>query len=298
VRFAEKSAMSVLSYQRVFRATLVTCFACALATAAPAQTGKHCLWRVTNAPAPFYLLGSVHALRPSDYERAPVVDEAIKQSQQIYLEFDPKEEQTFAKKLNEAAKLPKGQQIKEKISPKTYDYLRKITLSGWGTWQHLRPWAVAMLLNYPRLAGVSQRYGLDTYVAGRARASGKATKRLETVDEHIRVFSDMQDIEGEVLLLQALVHADETAKRFRESVEAWKAGDVDRIYGMEAPRMKEAPTVWWRLLDHRNANWVPRIEAAIKSGKPTLVVAGAAHFAGPHSVIAMLRAQGYKIEQL
>ena len=290
--------MSVLRYPHVFRATLVTCFVCALAMAAPGQTGKHCLWRVTNAPAPFYLLGSVHALRPSDYERIPMVDEAIKQSQQIYLEFDPKEEQTFAKKLNEVAKLPKGQQIKGKISPKTYDYLRKITVSGWGTWQHLRPWAVAMLLNYPGLAGVSQRYGLDTYVAGRARAYSKATKGLETVDEHIRVFSDMHDIEGEVLLLQALVHADETTKRFRESVAAWKAGDVDRIYAMEAPRMKEAPTVWWRLLDHRNANWVPRIEAAIKSGKPTLVVAGAAHFAGPHSVIAMLRARGYNIEQL
>jgi len=29
-----------------------------------------------------------------------------------------------------------------------------------------------------------------------------------------------------------------------------------------------------------------------------MVVAGAMHFCGPHSVVAMLRARGYKIEQL
>jgi len=62
--------------------------------------------------------------------------------------------------------------------------------------------------------------------------------------------------------------------------------------------MKEAPTVWWRLLDRRNAKWAPRIEAAIKSGKPTLVVAGALHFSGPQSVIALLQKRGYKVEQL
>src|SRR6478735_1762651 len=34
-----------------------------LAAAEVATNAKHCLWRVTNARAPFYLLGSVHALQ-------------------------------------------------------------------------------------------------------------------------------------------------------------------------------------------------------------------------------------------
>jgi len=67
---------------------------------------------------------------------------------------------------------------------------------------------------------------------------------------------------------------------------------------MYVGRMKEAPTVWWRLLDRRNVKWLPTIEAAIKSGRPTLVVAGAMHFSGPRSVIALLQKRGYKIEQL
>jgi uncharacterized protein YbaP (TraB family) len=254
---------------------------------------------VTNAPAPFYLLGSIHSLRTTDFHRTPAITQAIKESQQFYFEIDPKQKEGFGKKLVEAAKYPQGVQIKDKINPKTYAYLRRITVSGLGSWQHLRPWAIGvLLLNHPGFTGVSSRYGIDNYVSGEARYWSKPTYGLETPDEHVRVLSDMHDIEGEVFLLQLLVHGEEAPQQFKEDVVAWKAGDADRLYASHVHEMKEAPTVWWRMLDRRNANWVPKIEAAIKSGRPTMVVAGALHFAGPHSVIAMLKARGYRIEQL
>lgn len=277
---------------------IIFVFLSGLAAAEVAASGKRCLWRVTNARAPFYLLGSVHALQRSDYDKAPAVEEAIKQSQLILFEVDPKEDQTFAKKLGKAAKLPRGEQIRGKISPKTYNYLRKITINGMAEWQHLYPWAIAMLLDYPTLRGVSTVYGVDNHVAEMARRYSKRTGGLETADEHIHVFSDMHMIEGEVYLLQALVHAPEASQQFRSDVEAWKSGDTNRLYAMHVRRMKEAPTVYWRLLNQRNAKWIPKLEAAIKSGTPTLVVAGALHFSGPRSVIALLQKRGYKIEQL
>jgi uncharacterized protein YbaP (TraB family) len=277
---------------------IIFVFASGLAAAEVAGNAKHCLWRITNARAPFYLLGSVHALQRSDYDKAPAVEEAIKQSQLILFEIDPKEDQTFATKLGAAARLPRGEQIRGKISPKTYDYLRKITINGMAEWQHLYPWATAMLLEYPSLRGVSTTYGVDNHVAQMARRYSKKTGGVETVDEHVHVFSDMHMIEGEVYLLQALVHAAEASPQFQLDVAAWKSGDTNRLYAMHAKRMKEAPTVWWRLLDRRNAKWIPRLEAAIKSGTPTLVVAGALHFSGPRSVIALLQKRGYKIEQL
>jgi hypothetical protein len=277
---------------------IIFVFVSGLAAAEVAANAKHCLWRVTNARAPFYLLGSVHALERSDYEKAPVVEEAVKQSQLILFEVDPKENQTFAKKLGDAARLPRGEQIRGKISPKTYNYLRKITINGMAEWQHLYPWTIAMLLNYPTLRGVSSTYGVDNHVAEMARRYSKRTGGVETADEHVRVFSDMHMIEGEVYLLQALVHAPEASQQFRLDVAAWKSGDTNGLYAMHVRRMKEAPTVWWRVLNRRNEKWISRLEAAIKSGTPTLVVAGALHFSGPRSVIALLQKRGYKIEQL
>lgn len=269
-----------------------------LAVAEVASSGKHCLWRVANAPAPCYLLGSVHALQSSDYQRAPVIDEAIRQSQLILFEVDPKEEANLAQKLREAAKLPKGHLIQSKIHPKTYEYLRKITIGGMNEWHHFRPWAVAMLLQDPRFGSTSYKYGVDAYIAQRARFYGKATGGLETADEHVRVFSDMYDAEAEVVLLQAMIHASEAPQRFREDVADWRSGDAQRLYAAHLNEMKEGPTVWWRLIDRRNGRWIPKIEAASKSGKPTMVVAGAPHFSGPRSVIALLQKRGYKIEQL
>jgi len=95
-----------------------------------------------------------------------------------------------------------------------------------------------------------------------------------------------------------LSRMNDEAGQFRQDVAAWKAGDTARLYAIHTGEMKEAPTVWWRLLDRRNARWVPRIETAIRSGRPTLIVAGALHFAGPRGVIGLLEKRGYKIEQL
>ena len=81
-----------------------------------------------------------------------------------------------------------------------------------------------------------------------------------------------------MFLLQSLVHGDEGPKRFQEEVAAGKTEDTERLYAMELSQIKEAPTVWWRLLDRRNAKWIPKIEAAINSREPMMVVAGALHF--------------------
>jgi uncharacterized protein YbaP (TraB family) len=129
-------------------------------------------------------------------------------------------------------RLPRGQQIRGQISPKTYDYLRKITINGMGEWQHLYPWAIAMFLNYPKLQGVSSIYGVDTHVADMAHRFSKMTGGLETVDEHIRVFPDMHMIEGQVVLLEALVHAGDASHLYQQEVAAWKQGDTNRLYGM------------------------------------------------------------------
>jgi uncharacterized protein YbaP (TraB family) len=64
------------------------------------------------------------------------------------------------------------------------------------------------------------------------------------------------------------------------------------------PDISDAPGLVPRFLQRRNVRWIPKIEDAIKSGKPTMIVAGAMHFAGPGNVLSLLRARGHTIEQL
>ena len=260
--------------------------------------GKHCLWQVTNAKAPFYLLGSVHSLSACDSDKSRVIEEAIKQSQQIFFEIDPKDQGVFAEKLRDAATLSNGQQIRGKLSPKTYAYLRRAIISGSSQWKQLQPWALAMLLQGSRLQGVSYTYGIDHSVAQKALRYGKATRGLETVEQHVRVFSEMNDADGETYLLHALSHSKQAPQRYHQDVAAWKTGDTNGLYKVHARDAKQAPTVWWRLLDERNARWISTIETAINSGKSTLVVVGVLHFVGPRGLLALLQQRGYKVEQL
>ena len=51
---------------------------------------------------------------------------------------------------------------------------------------------------------------------------------------------------------------------------------------------------------HRRAEseLAPKIDGYLRSGKTYFVVVGAGHMGGPNGLLAMLRARGYKIEQI
>ena len=296
------------------RLATIVCASLAYATTAPAAPpkaqkppanlqkssgSKHCLWRVTGTAAPFYLLGSIHSLRKIDYPLAPAIEQAIQQSQQFFFEYDPKKDDEFGRKMIRAAILPPGVQVKSKIRRETWNYLKKISRGGGYNWTELKAWAIAhYVLNYPLIERASGSYGLDNYVEGKARARRCPMFGLESIDDHVAVYAGMSDIESEAYLLEAIVYANQSDARFREMVAAWKAGDTNRLFALEMPELVDAPGLNPRFLEVRNARWIPVIADAIKSGKPTMIVAGAMHFSGPRSVLTMLRGRGYKIEQL
>src|SRR4029434_7802299 len=86
---------------------------------------KCCVWRVTNAKAPFYLVGSIHALSKKDYPLPKPYDIALKDSTRFLFEFDPSQHAEFQKKFETAAKYPRGQDLRSKISPELLAWLRK-----------------------------------------------------------------------------------------------------------------------------------------------------------------------------
>lgn len=284
-RAALSAAVCILTAQSIF--------------AESSSSGKHFLWRITNAPAPFYILGSFHALRGTDYPLGAVIDNAINESKRFILEFDimHADEAGFNKKIRDAALYPNGITLKQKVRPETYAYVQKIAHIKASEYNGLKPWAIAYMISHPLFRGVYGYFGVENYAL---RKSGSHDVwGLETASEHVRVFSDMTDVEGEVFLLQTLVHADTDAAHFPQEVAAWKSGNTQGLYQMLADRDREAPFITWRMIDRRNRNWIPKIETAIKgANKPTMVIVGARHLCGPHSVIGMLQARGYKLEQL
>src|SRR5438477_7784175 len=78
----------------------------------PRKFPKCCVWRVINAKAPFYLVGSIHALSNKDYPLPRPYEIALKDSNRFVFEFDPTRHAEFQKKFETAAKYPPGQDIR------------------------------------------------------------------------------------------------------------------------------------------------------------------------------------------
>src|SRR5215471_422238 len=274
---------------------------------------KCCVWRVTNAKAPFYLVGSIHALSKKDYPLPAPYDIALKDSTRLLFEFDPTQHAEFQKKFEAAAKYPPGQDIRSKISPGLLGWLRKnmftvIPDARGGNDQRLvsfdsqlryKPWWIAQHLAAPAsYSKTSASHGLDNYFVDHAIKFRKEIRGLESVNEHVSVMGGLSDRDGEFLLQDALTQPDNGDKESGRMYKAWRKGDTNALWAGDAPLRSKAPKIAARFVDDRNLKWVPRIEAELKTGKPTAVVAGALHFSGPNSVIALLQKRGYVIEQL
>src|SRR5213080_515111 len=90
---------------------------------------KSCVWRVTNVKAPFYLVGSIHALSKSDYPLPVPYEIALRNSKRFLFEFDPNRHIEFEKKFEAAGKYPRGQDIRSKIHPDLLVWLRQNILT-------------------------------------------------------------------------------------------------------------------------------------------------------------------------
>src|SRR5712675_2611061 len=100
---------------------------------------KCCVWRVTNAKAPFYLVGSIHALSKKDYPLPKPYDIALKDSARFLFEFDPSQHAEFQKKFEAAAKYPQGQDLRSKIDSELFAWLRQNILTVKADARHGKP---------------------------------------------------------------------------------------------------------------------------------------------------------------
>jgi uncharacterized protein YbaP (TraB family) len=276
---------------------------------------KCCVWRVTNAKAPFYLVGSVHALDRNDYPLPSPYELALKDAKHLLFEFNPSRAAEFDKKFAAAGKYPPGQDIRSKIDPKLLAWLRENVslisvdhnrlkksrprVADFDSSLGYKPWWIAQhLVDTRNSSNMSTSHGLDDYLVDRARKTGQEIGGLESVDEHVAVLGGLPDRDSEFLLRDALNQSKSGAGEFTRMRSAWRKGDTAALWAGDAHLRKEAPQIAARFVDQRNIKWIPRIEAELKTGKPTAIVAGALHFSGPNSVIVLLQKRGYKIEQL
>jgi uncharacterized protein len=266
------------------------------------EAGGACVWKVSGPNGgTLYLGGSMHALKSSDYPLPSAYNRAFDASTRLVFEDDPRDAQDERRLFQKTGQYSMGDSLRNHVDPRTYDYLRRIfKIMGVPEerFSRIRPWALVVELSSPSLHGLSAEMGVEGFLMKRVQANSKPISSLESVREHMEVFSGLTDRQSEAMLLMTFIPSEHGKTNDELSMDAWRHGDADTVTRITRESFRDFPAMGERLLGARNRKWIPKIEGYLRSGQTYFVVAGAAHMGGSEGLLALLQARGYKIEQL
>ena len=265
---------------------------------------KSLLWQVSRDEKSIFLLGSIHYLRKENYPLNPAILNALDASKRLVLEIDPN--RTSAESAQRAtlakATYRDGTSLAHNVSPETYELAsRRANELGLDMriLNPMKPWFAALTMvaiNLQRM-GLDPRFGVDRHLAERAKSSGKPTSGLETLEAQLGVFDQLSNREQELMLRETAEEIERLNKEINEIVQSWLKGDDRRLTTLLLAGMQEYPELYEKVLVERNRRWLVDIEQLVEQGSGAMVVVGAAHLVGKDSVVEMLKAKGYSVEQ-
>ena len=266
---------------------------------------KSCLWKVTLKQNTVYLLGAIHLMREDGYPLNKSIESVYHDAQTLVLEINLDEASSSKAQSLMLSKglYPAGQTLRESLSPKTFELVKKKTEElGLDIQQvnRLKPWLVTMTLAAMQLEqlGYDSKLGIDKHFFDQARTDKKEILSLESIEYQVSLLEGMSSGNQESALLETIQELDLFKKEFGEIVKAWSHGESQKLDELLLESFKDYPELLNQLIVQRNKNWVPRIEEFLSHKGNVLVVVGAAHLIGNKGVIEMLRQKGYVVEQL
>ena len=274
--------------------------------AAPAEVKGPALWKVGDSDTTIYLFGTVHVLPPQLVWRTPLIDTALNESRAIYFETDiDPDPAKFLAFIQGIGLYPASESLSDRLKPDDRTALAAAAQKldfPMTTLDHMKPWFAAVTLSERMIsnAGYDVNSGVERKLSPDAISAGKEIRKLETVEEQLRVFADLPEDVQIAFLMDGVRQMEEESKTLDDMVNSWARGDtanLDKI--MIEQDLAESPEIYKALLVNRNANWVKKLDELIKTEPGTFFVAvGAAHLIGKDSVIAQLAPMGHTAERV
>jgi uncharacterized protein YbaP (TraB family) len=262
------------------------------------------MWRVKGTHGTLYLFGSVHVMKPNVVWENEKVKAALTSSDTLYLEIANIDDTASAQPIILKFGIDKAHPLSTKISKEDVTLLdaaaKTMGLPGEQAFEPMQPWLVSVTLSTLPLvkAGFDPASGIDMKLVTEAKGDQKAVKGFETMADQMHMIADVPMAEKVRMLHKDLVELDKSAAQTIELVNAWERGDVEKIGKIDNDELAvKYPAEYKRVVVDRNAKWVATLDGLLKDPATgtVFVVVGAAHLAGPDSVIRMLEKDGWKV---
>lgn len=260
-------------------------------------------YKVSKGDQQHWLLGSIHAGKPSLYPLPNPIERAWLQSRALVLEVDLTHiSQQQWQEMGAITRLVDGKTLKEHVPLDLYR--RTIIAAGQnGLTENmlapLRPWFAAITLTQAALerTDFSSALGVDQHFAKQAGDSGKPIIGFETLLEQLGYLASVGD--NQTLMLEStLDELPELERGFREVMKAWEEGDEATLINLLKSEMAPPKLQAWleqTLLAERNHNWLKKWSTLPNE---SFIVVGALHLYGDQGLLALLEQQGWRITPL
>lgn len=265
---------------------------------APA-TGKALLYKITGLgiKEPSYLFGTIHIICPKDMFPAEKFDSYFAKTKQVMLEFDMDDPEVLQAAVV-GSMLKDGKSVKDFVTAEDYAKIDAAYKDYLGIpfepLQKFKPIvASTYLFTSPKVLGC-QPLVYDSHLAQLAGTKKLTVIGLETAAEQIAVL-DSVPVEKQVKdLVSTASNPAKDITEFKKLYAAYLDQDSDRLYLLAATGMKEGGYSQEKMLDERNARWIPAIAKAVRS-TPTFIAVGSGHLGGKTGVVELLRAKGFTL---
>ena len=261
------------------------------------------VWKVTKGENHLFIGGTLHLLSESDYPLPAVFESAYRQSAMVVFEADMQRLQSpeFQQLLQSKVVYTDGRSLKTVLAGSTYQALNRHMADrglSMASFEHLKPGMLAItltLIELQRLGLVGT--GVDEFFNLRAMNDRKTRGQLESAEEQLEFLSTMGDGREDDLIIHTLQDINKLSQLIASLKAAWRQGDRDKLRALAiTPIKKDFPKVYHRLLVKRNSNWMPRIEALMKTKEVEFILVGAAHLVGEEGILNQLATRGYTVQ--
>jgi hypothetical protein len=277
------------------------------ADARDARPSEPALWEMSTGKSKVYLFGSIHML-PRDWPwRTKAIDNAIRDSNVFVFEtaMTQDERNKMSLFVQDHGKLPHGQKLSRMLSPKGLKDFEKAlerTPLDRQSVDAMRPWLAigrAGRLPDPEWAAAGlcrRRRGLHARAGSVGPTQGRPSSRDERKPTRDADASDTR--QRHRWLRSGSARAAEGRSGLPSSAGELDGGQPGRTGERHGQRGGDQSDEKHILLDRRNRNWLPQIEAMMVQNKTVFVTVGAAHLVGPGSVLDMLCVRGWKVQRI
>jgi uncharacterized protein YbaP (TraB family) len=265
---------------------------------ANACTASPLLWRV-EGPHPSYLYGTMHSSDPRVKTIVPSVLGALNKCRTFHPEVELSPE--LASRVAARMFNPAAPDLETQLHAPLWERVKAAGAQlgvPEALLQRLSPGLAALLFAVPP-EETDINATIDGQLYEHSQAHGLNVSALETIDEQLDLFDTLRPAQARALLAESLDDFEAGHPQLGRLLDAYISGDEDRIAAEVEAEFKD-PSVHELanpLLYRRNQIMAARAEPHLKRGG-AFVAVGVAHLVGPRSVIALLRAKGFKITRV